>query len=85
MQLPTTIPLAAGMGRGLWVGYKVAGLLGREHQGKVCRFVKILAKGYPKTIEANNKGLQSSNGKAVLKPSTYSLTKNRNIFTSYWQ
>jgi hypothetical protein len=27
---------------------KMAGLLGREHQGRVCRFVKILAKGSPK-------------------------------------
>ncbi|KAJ7804547.1 hypothetical protein B0H14DRAFT_3153895 [Mycena olivaceomarginata] len=40
MQLPTTIPLAPGMGRGLWVGYKVAGSLDRGHQGRVCRHYK---------------------------------------------
>jgi hypothetical protein len=73
------------MGRVIWVGYKVAGSLDRGHQGRVCRFVKILAMGYPKTIEANNKGLQSSSDKAVLKPLTYSLTKNRNVSTLYWQ
>jgi hypothetical protein len=84
MQLPTTIPLAPGMVWGSWVGYKVAGSPDRGHQGRVCRFVKILTKGYPKTIEANNKGLQSSCDKAVLELLTYSLTKNRNIST-YWQ
>ena len=63
----------------------MAGPLGREHQGRVCRFVKILAMGYPKTIEANNKGLQSSSDKAVLKLLTYSFTKNRNVSTLYWQ
>jgi hypothetical protein len=44
------------MGRVIWIGYKVAGLPDRGHQGRVYRFVKILAMGYPKTIEANNKG-----------------------------
>ncbi|KAJ7831690.1 hypothetical protein B0H14DRAFT_3143099 [Mycena olivaceomarginata] len=39
-QLPTTIPLAPGMGRGLWVGYKVAGSLDQGHQGRVCRHYK---------------------------------------------
>ncbi|KAJ7879083.1 hypothetical protein B0H14DRAFT_3129868 [Mycena olivaceomarginata] len=39
-QLPTTIPLAPGMGRVIWVGYKVAGSLDRGHQGRVCRHYK---------------------------------------------
>ncbi|KAJ7751024.1 hypothetical protein B0H14DRAFT_3166843 [Mycena olivaceomarginata] len=39
-QLPTTIPLALGMGRVIWVGYKVAGSLDRGHQGRVCRHYK---------------------------------------------
>ncbi|KAJ7863604.1 hypothetical protein B0H14DRAFT_2574787 [Mycena olivaceomarginata] len=39
-QLPTTIPLAPGMDRVIWVGYKVAGSLDRGHQGRVCRHYK---------------------------------------------
>ncbi|KAJ7683826.1 hypothetical protein B0H14DRAFT_2654606 [Mycena olivaceomarginata] len=34
MQLPTTTPLAPGMVWGLWVRYKVTGLLDRGHQGR---------------------------------------------------
>jgi hypothetical protein len=51
MQPPTTTLLGTlGWSEGvfIWGGYKMAGPLGREHQGRVCRFVKILAKGSPK-------------------------------------